>query len=320
MDVLILGGAGYLGTVLATQALRADYRVNIVDNLLYDQGQALHHFDCFDKCRITVGDVRDVESYRRKLERADVVIHLAALVGAPTCEQHKEMATEVNRDSVANVVKLLSHSQRFLFPNTNSGYGTVAAGQCTEETPMNPISHYGVTKMEAETIALSHPMATVLRLATVFGVSPRMRLDLLVNTLTYRAYFDKEIKVFDGDLRRNYVHVQDVARAFLWLFDKQFTFGQVYNLGDDAANMTKLALAKRIARLADAAVVPCDGADPDRRDYLVSSAKLAKAGFVTTNNFDMGIRELLDWCRTLPAEPARREAVVERMSTTCAHR
>lgn len=317
MHIVVLGGAGYIGSVVALKALQRGHRVTILDNLRYDQGHTQFHLAQWPRAAVHNVDVRDIATLAKWLANADAVLPLAAIVGAPACEQASVSATTINVDSLKNLLRVLSPQQRVVFPNTNSGYGSVVSGHCTEETKLNPISLYGRTKQEAEEIIMSHPKATTLRLATVFGVSPRMRLDLLVNRLVYEAVTHKTIEVFDVDLRRNYVHVQDVAEAFLFCLFKFETEGQIYNLGNDSENKTKGQLAEMVAAHTGATLTVVDGNDPDRRDYEVSSDKLRRSGFVAERSLTTGIQELMAYYDLLPAYFPDRERTVRKMNTTC---
>lgn len=321
MRLLILGGAGYIGSVLTLKALMSGYKVTIVDNLTYDQGHTQAHLYGVDGCNWRVCDVRDIAFYSDSIAWADAVVHLAAIVGAPACDKHRNLAKSVNADSVGAVIRAMSKHQRFFLPNTNSGYGTVPDGVCTEETPLKPVSWYGQTKQAAEDIALTeHPGATILRLATVFGVSPRMRLDLLVNSFVREAHYNREIKLYDGHRRRNFVHVGDVASAILRVLLDNRTCANVYNFGHDGSNMTKAALAVKVVDKIGGTVSVFDGSDPDERDYEVSSAKLAKLGITASRPVDSGIDEVGVWLKTLPGVAERLGPLLSTMNTTCDHR
>lgn len=320
MNMLITGGAGYIGTSLARLAARSGATVTVVDNLMYHQGHDAYHgdgiFHSGGSIRFMRRDVRDVPSYRHVIDWADVVVHLAAIVGAPACAKSPTMANEVNHRSVADVVAALS-GQVFILPNTNSGYGTVIDGVCTEETPLKPISLYGVTKQAAEEIARTYPRSVVLRLATVFGLSPRMRLDLLVNQFAYLAHFNKSIDVHGGGMRRNFVSVGDVCRLIMYASSSRRLLGQVYNVGNDGINMTKLEMARLIAHFFGADVREVPGTDPDARDYLVSSQKLKQAGFQCLTSVEEELLALRNWMEMLPADEDTRWDVIKRMNTTC---
>lgn len=295
--VLITGGAGYLGSVLAPALLDRGFGVTVVDNFMWDQVSlsAVCHSPAFSLVR---GDVRSPDTMRPLLKQADIIIPLAARVGAPLCDRDPVAATSTNLDAIVSMVGELSREQMVLMPVTNSGYGV---GQkdtfCTEETPINPISLYARTKVEAERLLLDrHPSAMSFRLATVFGMSPRMRLDLLVNDFTYRAYMDRFIVLFESHFKRNFIHVRDVAKAFLHgieNFDRMK--GQVYNVGLSDANISKLELCQRIQKQVPSFVFleSAIGVDPDKRDYIVSNEKIEATGYKPDVSLDDGIRELL---------------------------
>ncbi|HEY5999177.1 MAG TPA: NAD(P)-dependent oxidoreductase [bacterium] len=293
--VLVTGGAGYLGSVLVPELLRRGHAVTVVDSFLYRQQSLLEC--CHDpNLRIVRGDARDPDVLRRPLAGADYVIPLAALVGAPLCDRDAVGATTTNRDAVATLTRLASAEQRFVLPCTNSGYGIGARdAPCTEEMPLKPISLYGRTKVEAERIVLEHGGIS-LRLATVFGMSPRMRLDLLVNDFTYRALRDRYLVVFEGHFRRNYLHVRDVAAAFIHAMEHfESMRGEAYNAGLSDANLTKLELCAKIKEQIPGFLfleAPL-GEDPDKRDYLVSNRKIEATGFRPAHSLEAGIAEII---------------------------
>jgi nucleoside-diphosphate-sugar epimerase len=300
--ILVTGGAGYLGGILVPALLHAGYKVTCLDNLMWRQ--SVHLELCanpdFDFVR---GDCRDESLLTRLLKDVDTILPLAALVGAPLCDKDQIGATSTNRDAIASLVKIASPQTRIIIPITNSGYGIGEKGkECTEESPLRPISLYGRTKVEAEKIVLDRGNAVSLRLATVFGAAPRMRLDLLVNEFVWRALSDRCIVIFEGHFKRNYVHIRDVAGAFLHVLD-QFDGmnGQAYNVGLSDANISKLELCERIKPHVPGFVwfESKVGEDPDKRDYVVSNAKIEKTGFRTRASLDDGIRELLKAYRIL---------------------
>jgi nucleoside-diphosphate-sugar epimerase len=296
LHVLVTGGAGYLGSVLCERLLNAEYRVTTVDDMMYQQRSLFHlcadpHFD------FVSGDARDKELMRRLVKEADVLIPLAAIVGAPACDRDPLLARSVNLEAVRLLNGLRSPQQMVIYPTTNSGYGTQSGDLfCTEDTPLEPISLYGQTKSQAEAELLETPNVITLRLATVFGTSPRMRLDLLVNHFVYAAVTDGYVVIFEKDFKRNYIHVRDVADCFVHCIENfKRMAGRPYNAGLDAANLSKEELALRIKEYVPNFYVHFGqvGSDPDKRNYIVSNQRLREAGFEARRSLDDGIRELL---------------------------
>lgn len=294
--ILLTGGAGYLGSVLTPALLQAGYHVTVLDSFLFKQATLA---DCckYDTFEVVRGDCRDRELLGGLVAKADALLPLAALVGAPLCDRDRIGAVTINRDAVRLLCDLASPHQAILFPTTNSGYGIGEKDRfCTEETPLRPISLYGTTKVEAEQAILGRANGLSLRLATVFGMSPRMRLDLLVNDFVYRAIHDRAVVLFEAHFKRNYIHIQDVARAFLFALEHFDAMkGKAYNVGLDDANLSKKELCQLIQKQVPNFVffeAPI-GKDPDQRDYLVSNARLAKTGFCPEWDLERGVRELI---------------------------
>ncbi len=296
--VLVTGGLGYLGSILCEHLLDAGYAVTALDNLMYGAGQqGLFHLCANSAFDFVKGDVRDEAVMRDALKGADAVVHLAGIVGAAACDRDPALAKSVNFESVRLLNRLRSPQQLVIYPNTNSGYGaTSGETYCTEDTPLEPISLYGRTKVDAERELLDSPNTVALRLATVFGVSPRMRLDLLVNHFVHAAVTDGYLVIFEKDFKRNYVHVRDVADCMLFaLANPSRMTGKAFNLGLDSANVSKEELALRVKRYVPNFYIHFApiGQDPDKRNYIVSSAKLRAAGFEAKRSLDDGIRELM---------------------------
>jgi nucleoside-diphosphate-sugar epimerase len=293
--ILVTGGAGYLGSILVPALLARGCPVTVVDNFMYGQ-TSLRDCCANENLSIVRGDARDERLMLPLLKKADVIMPLACLVGAPLCAQRPIEARSINLDAILMLLKNASKSQRFISPTTNSGYGVGQAGVfCTEETPMKPISLYGVLKVELEQ-ALLAAGAVSLRLATVCGVSPRMRLDLLVNDFTYRAVTDRFIVLFEAHFKRNYIHVRDVARAFLHAFDHFDTMkGQAYNVGLSDANLSKMELCHEIRKqVPDFTILEAPvGQDPDQRNYIVSNAKIEATGYKPQVSIQRAIAELI---------------------------
>ena len=304
--VLVTGGAGYLGSVLCEHLLDAGYRVTAVDNLQYRQ-RSLFHLCAHPAFDVVVGDVRDEALMRRLVAGADILIPLAALVGAPACDRDPWAARAVNLDAVRTLNRLRSSDQLVVFPTTNSGYGTKTGDTyCTEDTPLEPISLYGRTKADAEAELLGTPNAITLRLATVFGMSPRMRLDLLVNHFVYAAVTERYIVIFEKDFKRNYVHIRDVADCFVHsIRNAGAMVERCFNLGLDAANLSKEQLALKVKEHVPEFHIEFAqfGSDPDKRNYIVSNQRLREAGFEARRSLDEGIDELLRGYRMMRATP-----------------
>jgi len=296
--VLVTGGLGYLGSILCEHLLVAGHKVTALDNLMYGTGQqGLYHLCASPNFDFVKGDVRDEATMRGALREADAVVHLAALVGAPACDVDPHSAATVNVGSVRLLGKLRSRHQLAIYPNTNSGYGiTTGSSLCTEDSPLQPISLYGQTKCEAERVVLDQPNTVTLRLATVFGTSPRMRLDLLVNHFVHAAFKDGYLVIFEKDFKRNFVHVRDVADCMLHvLAHGEQMAGRPYNLGLDSANISKAELAVKVKKYVPGFYIHYApiGQDPDKRNYVVSNQRLREAGFEAKRSLDEGIQELL---------------------------
>jgi len=299
---LITGGAGYIGSILVPELLRRGHVVTVLDNFMYGQSSLL---ECCGNENFFIhrGDARDEDIVKPLLKKVDYIIPLAALVGAPLCGQDKTGAITTNRDAVNLLSRFSSKQQRIIVPTTNSGYGIGQKGVfCTEETPINPITLYGKTKMEAEKIVLDRGNSISFRLATVFGMSPRMRIDLLVNDFTYRAVKDRFIVIFEGHFKRNYIHIRDVANAFVHAienFDRMKN--NVYNVGLSDANLSKLELCEKIKdQVPDFVYIEASvGEDPDKRDYIVSNEKIEKTGYKPVYSIEMGIKELIKGYRII---------------------
>lgn len=295
-NILVTGGAGYLGSTMVPELLHAGHRVTVVDTFMYKQA-SLNHVCHHQNFTVVKGDIRIESIMVPLLKKVDLVIPLAALVGAPICSQDPVGATTVNHDAMIMMLKLLSKQQRVLMPTTNSAYGTGDENNfCTEESPLRPISRYAKEKVEVERALMEHPNAISFRLATVFGMSPRMRVDLLVNDFTHRAVHDRFVVLFESAFKRNYIHVRDVARAFLHAILNYDTMkNQIYNVGLSDANVSKRELCEIIQRQVPEFVVldaPV-GHDPDQRNYIVSNAKLEATGFKPAHSLDSGITELI---------------------------
>jgi len=296
MKIVITGGAGYLGSVLTPELLKLGHEVTVVDAFMFRQ-TSLSECCGYDSFSVVRGDCRQEKLMRKVTADADIVIPLAALVGAPLCNRDESGAISINQGAVEMLCQILRPEQKIIYPTTNSGYGIGEKGKfCTEETPLNPISLYGVTKVRAEEAVLKRAHSLTFRLATVFGMSPRMRLDLLVNDFVYRAVHDRAILIFEGHFQRNYIHVRDVARVFIHAINNfEMMQGRAYNVGLEDANLSKLELCAEIKKqLPDFVYVEAPiGEDPDKRDYIVSNQRILKTGFQPEWNLERGIRELI---------------------------
>jgi nucleoside-diphosphate-sugar epimerase len=295
-NILVTGGGGYLGSVLVPELLRFGNSVTVLDSFMFGQNSLLEN--CANpNFNVVLGDCRDESLIRSLLKDKDFIIPLAALVGAPLCKRDLIGTVSTNRDAIISLVKLASKDQRIIFPTTNSGYGIGQKGiYCDENTPLNPISNYGKTKVEAEKAILDRGNAITYRLATVFGASPRMRIDLLVNDFTYRAVKDRFVVIFEGHFKRNYIHIRDVAKAFIFGIENfENMKNEPYNVGLSDANLSKLELCEKIKKFLPDFVFHESqiGEDPDKRDYIISNEKIEKKGYKTSRSIEDGIQELI---------------------------
>ena len=295
-NILITGAAGYLGSMLSTELVSLNYNVTAVDLLKYDKNSLSHLFGK-KNFKFIKGDIRDVKTVTKIIKKKDIIFPLAALVGAPLCEKFKKNTKITNLESIKILVKKLKRNQKLIYPTSNSGYGVGEKGKyCDENSPLNPVSLYGVTKAEAEKIVLKFDNSVCFRLATVFGYSYRMRTDLLVNNFVERAVKKKKLDLFEPHFRRNFIHISDVVSAFIFAINNFNRLkGGTYNLGLSNANLTKYALAKKIKKkVKDLKInIIKNKFDPDKRDYYVSNKKIEKAGFKPSVKIEDGIEELI---------------------------
>jgi nucleoside-diphosphate-sugar epimerase len=292
--ILVTGGLGYIGSVLIKKLLEDSYNeVTVFDNILYKQIGSI--YDCSNtRLNLIVGDVRDKETIRKLVHQNDVVIPLAAIVGAPACVKYKEEATDINYVQIKDISSWVYQDQLLIMPNTNSQYGS-SKNIITEDSPRKPLSHYAETKCMAEDEIL-RAKGIALRLATVFGLSPRMRMDLLVNDFTYKAATDGYLVLFEADFKRNYIHIQDVANAFVFMIDNYSKCkGNAYNVGLSSANLSKRELSETIKKYIPELVIKEEEfkKDIDQRNYIVSNAKIESLGWKPTKTIDDGVQELL---------------------------
>ena len=290
------GGAGYIGSIMVPQLIDEGHQVTVIDNYMYKQS-SLSELVLNKKFKLEIGDVRDLELIKKHLVSNDIVIPLAAIVGAPACKKNPIEATSINKDSILNLFKFVSSNQLVIMPTTNSAYGSGNENNyCDEESPLNPLSLYAKDKVlvEQELTQLNNWIS--FRLATVFGLSPRMRLDLLVNNFVYRALIDKFIVLFEGHFKRNYIHVRDVANAFKFAIDNSGKMNNnIFNVGLTEANISKIELCNEICKFVPDFVIKEEEftKDPDQRNYIVSNSKIENLGFETQINLENGVHELV---------------------------
>jgi len=294
--ILVTGGAGYLGSTMVPDLLAEGYEVTVLDNFMFKQ-TSLNNCCAYSNFDVVKGDIRVESTMKKLLKDADVVIPLAALVGAPLCSLDPVGATTTNHDAITMMLRLMSQDQLILMPTTNSAYGTGDENNfCTEESELRPISQYAIEKVGIEKQLMDHPNSISFRLATVFGMSPRMRIDLLVNDFTYRAVYDRFVVLFESHFKRNYIHVRDVSSVFRHALKNVDSMrGEVYNVGLSDANVSKRELCEHIQKqLPDFVFMEAPvGKDPDQRNYIVSNAKVEATGFKQEFSLDRGIKELI---------------------------
>ncbi len=295
--ILITGGAGYIGSVLSEYLLKdSKLEVTIIDNFLYNQS-SVNHLCHYSNFNIIKADVRNYTYYQDEVKKSDIIIPLAALVGAPICNFDPIGSDTINFDAAFKLFNKSSKDQLVIMPTTNSAYGTSQDGcELNENSPINPISRYAIKKVELESQLMNRINSVSLRLATVFGVSPRMRTDLLVNDFTYRSVNDGFLVIFEGHFVRNYIHVRDVARLFKKIVSEPENFSnEIFNVGLSDANISKSDLALKIKQYIPNLVIHENDfeSDPDQRNYMISNKKLENTGFKTKYSLDFGIKELI---------------------------
>jgi nucleoside-diphosphate-sugar epimerase len=296
-NILITGGAGYIGSKLSTELVNLKHNVTVLDNLMFSKN-SLNHLFAHKNFKFIKGDVTDKKILSKHIKNKNFIIPLAALVGAPLCDKFKKRAIQVNLEAVKFILKLIQNNQKIIYPTTNSGYGIGEKGKyCNENSPLNPISLYGRTKADAEKEILKHKNSICFRLATVFGYSYRMRTDLLVNNLTFRAFKTHKLSIFQPNFRRNYIHINDIVRAFTFAIENFNKLkGNIFNLGLSSANLTKIQLAKKIKKSLPKTKIKIikNMQDPDKRDYFVSNKKIERKGFKAIYSLENGIDELVN--------------------------
>ena len=303
MNVFVTGGAGYIGVALVSELLKNGFRVTVLDNFCFNQQYVFLDLIKHKNLEVIDGDVRDTKLLKKLIQKNEFIIPLAGIVGAPACKKKPKLATEINLNQIKNIVRFSGKKQKIILPVTNSGYGIGTKGQfCTEESPLNPISHYGITKVGAEKEIQKSKNYVSLRLATVFGLSGRIRTDLLVNDFTYKAVFENEIEFFEPHFKRNYIHVKDVARVIIFCI-KNFKKlkKNVFNIGLETANLSKLELCNLIKKNIKNFKIKINefAKDPDQRDYIVSNKKILSTGWKPRYSLETGIKELIKCYRSL---------------------
>ena len=295
-NILVTGGAGYLGSTMVPDLLAEGHKVTVLDNFMFKQ-TSLNHCCYHKNFTVVKGDIRQKDIVSKLMKKADVIIPLAALVGAPLCSLDPIGASTINHDAIELMLRLLSKDQIVLMPTTNSAYGTGDKDNyCNEESPLRPISQYAIEKVEIEKELMQNSNAISFRLATVFGMSPRMRIDLLVNDFTYRAVNDRFVVLFESHFKRNYIHIRDVSRVFQHALNNHNSMkGEIYNVGLSDANVSKKELCEYIQKQVPGFIFIDEqiGKDPDQRNYIVSNEKIEETGFKTEFSLDWGIGELL---------------------------
>lgn len=296
MKILVTGGAGYIGSVLVPNLLTQGHEVTVIDNFMYKQ-TSLTSSIRNESLNLVFGDIRDEFLIKEHLKKSDVIIPLAAIVGAPACNNDPTAAKSINKDSILWLLKQLSVDQQIIMPTTNSAYGSGDKNNyCDETSPLRPLSLYARDKVTVEKALMEHPKATSFRLATVFGFSPRMRLDLLVNNFVFRAITDGFVVVFEGHFKRNYIHVLDVVQAFNLALNNEKAFnGEIFNVGLSKQNISKIELCSHIQSIVPAFTFleAALGKDPDQRNYVVSNQKIESLGFKPLVSLESGLRELV---------------------------
>ena len=296
MKILVTGGAGYIGSILVPELLNLKYEVTVLDNFMFKQ-TSLNHLCVYENFKIINGDIRDKNLIDSLLKTNDLIIPLAAIVGAPLCSKDPFSAQSVNSDAIKEMIKKVSNNQKIIMPTTNSAYGTGDKNNfCDEKSPLKPISKYAIDKVEIEKLLMSRENSISYRLATVFGMSPRMRIDLLVNDFTYRAVHDSALVIFEGHFKRNYIHVRDVVNAFIHAINNFDNLkSEIFNVGLSNANLSKIELCNEIKKILPnfTYVEEKIKKDPDQRNYIVSNEKIEKTGFNPKYSLSDGIKELI---------------------------
>ncbi len=296
MKILITGGAGYIGSMLSTELVKLGHQITVIDDLRYSLN-SLNHIMHYKNFEFIKGDIKDKKILKREVIKNNIIIPLAGLVGAPLCEKYKKEAVETNFKQIKFILSVIKKRQKLIYMNSNSGYGIgLKNAFCDEKSPLNPISLYGKTKVDAEKIVLKFKNSICFRLATVFGYSYRMRTDLLVNFMVNEAVNKNKLEIFEPNFRRNYINVRDVVNGIIFAINNfKKLRSNVYNLGLSNANITKIQLAKKIKGYHKSTKITVikNRKDPDKRDYFVSNKKIEKKGFRAKISLDNGIKEMI---------------------------
>jgi nucleoside-diphosphate-sugar epimerase len=304
--VLVTGGAGYIGSILIPRLLDSGYDVTVVDNFMYKQTSLVEHI-IRNNFKLIINDVRNTEAMKKIYSKHDIIIPLAAIVGAPACDKDPVLASSVNKASIIELLTNIHQDQIVIMPTTNSAYGSGDSNNfCDENSSLNPLSLYAKDKVEVEKILMERSNSVSFRLATVFGLSPRMRLDLLVNNFVFRAVTDGFIVIFEGEFKRNYIHISDVASAFQSAIKSPSNFiGEIFNVGLSEANISKIDLCKKIAEILPAFtyIESPIGKDPDQRNYIVSNKKIESRGFMPKISLEQGLSELISGIKIFNNKP-----------------
>lgn len=294
MKILVTGGAGYIGSALIPELLNAGHQVRVLDSLLFGQTSLLPYF-INENFEFIKGDIRNFELTQKAVEGMDVIIHLAAIVGAPACKKDPKLAQEVNHFGTANINNARDVSQKMFYASTGSVYGKVE-NICREDLPVKPLSAYGETKLRAEEEVMSKGNAIAYRFATAFGLSPRLRLDLMPNDFVFNALKNRYLVVYDKNFKRTFIHVRDMVNAYLFgIANFESMKNEVYNIGSEKMNKTKEDVANMIREKLNFEILFVDKGvpDPDQRDYEVSYEKIRNKGFETKISFEKGLDELI---------------------------
>ncbi len=296
MKILITGGAGYIGSMLSTELVKLGHQITVIDDLRYSHN-SLNHIIHYKNFQFIKDDVRNKKLLKKEILKNNIIIPLAGLVGAPLCEKYKQEAIETNFKQIEFILRVIKKNQKLIYMNSNSGYGIgLKNAFCDEKSPLNPISLYGKTKVDAEKIVLKFKNSVCFRLATVFGYSYRMRTDLLVNFMVNEAVNKNKLEIFEPNFRRNYINVRDVVNGIIFAINNfKKLRSNVYNLGLSNANITKIQLARKIKgyHKSTKLTIIKNRKDPDKRDYYVSNNKIEKKGFKAKISLDNGIKEMI---------------------------